>query len=238
MADEPVDPSSYDDDDQPHEESQDSSDDGQTYHGQIQHHQLSARLPEAVAPGVLSNGVMILTGAFEVILDFVMRLGEQQRAAARVILPHVVARQFAAALQDNIVSYEDFYGPLPKIPQPRPAPMPEDIPTEPTIQQQQKSPSEDESGQERAPIQESAEPHIDDIYKELKMSEAMMGGRYANAVLIRHSATEFCFDFITNAYPRSIVSARVFMSAPHVTPFLKSLTISLTPPSPPRPPIV
>ncbi|WP_437192545.1 DUF3467 domain-containing protein [Planctomicrobium sp. SH527] len=236
MADEPADPSSYDDDDQPHEESQDSSENEQTYHGQIQHHQLSARLPEDVAPGALSNGVMILTGAFEVILDFVMRLGEQQRAAARVILPHVVARQFASALQDNIVSYEEYYGPLPKIPHPRQVPMPDDIPTEPAIQPQQKSTSGSEGVHEQRSSQEPPEPHIDDIYNELKMPEAMMGGRYANAVLIRHSATDFCFDFITNVYPRSIVSARVFMSAPHVAPFLKSLTISLMPP-PKNPPI-
>ena len=46
----------------------------------------------------------------------------------------------------------------------------------------------------------------------------MLSGRYANAVLIRHSATEFCFDFITNFYPQSAVSARVYIAAPHLGP--------------------
>ena len=39
---------------------------------------------------------------------------------------------------------------------------------------------------------------------------------YANAVMIGHGPHEFSFDFITNFYPHSAVSARVFLSAGQV----------------------
>ena len=75
-----------------------------------------------------------------------------------------------------------------------------------------------------------AAPTIDDIYDELKIPESVSGGRYANAVMVRHSGTEFCFDFIANFYPRSVVTSRVYMAAPHVPPVLSSLLRSMQPP--------
>ncbi len=212
-------------------------DDDQTVQGEIRHHQVSARVPPEIGPGVLSNGVMILTGPFEIVLDFVMRLGEQQRIASRVILPHLVGRQFAAALHDNIGNYERRFGPLPTMPRPLPEPEDEGIPTERSISGRS-SESPLGEGKEDGHSQISAPPEIDEIYAELKIPDSMLSGRYANAVLIRHSATEFCFDFITNVYPRSAVSARVFLATPHIAPFLKSLMMSLTPPEPPLPPPV
>ena len=53
-----------------------------------------------------------------------------------------------------------------------------------------------------------------------------MSGCYANAVMIAHTPSEFCFDFITNFYPRSAVSSRVYLSAPQVPRFLETLTRS------------
>ncbi|SFJ06090.1 DUF3467 domain-containing protein [Planctomicrobium piriforme] len=226
----------------PADPSHGSPDDDRTVHGQVRHHQLSARVPEDIGHGAFSNGVMILTGPFEVVLDFVLRLGEQQRVTSRVILPHVVGRQFVAALQDNIANYERRFGPMPGMPKPLPE-RPGDG-----------SHGEQRSNEPRSPGVETSfagagvpyhpenqpsipqQPQIEDIYQELKLPDAMLSGRYANAVLIRHSATEFCFDFITNVYPRSAVSSRVFLAAPHVVPFLKSLTRSLSPPEiPPQP---
>lgn len=200
--------------------------------GQVRHSSLSARVPEEVGLGVFSNGVMILTGQFECVLDFVLRMGEVQRIVARVVLPPIVAQQFERALRDNLRSYELRFGGLPRMPRPvpvRPASEdPDEIPREPGL-------AGGVAGlghPENAPGGRT--PDVDEIYHDLKLPDEMLSGRYANAVLIRHSGTEFCFDFLTNVYPRSAVSARVFMAAPHVPPFLDSLTRSLTPPVPPR----
>jgi hypothetical protein len=57
----------------------------------------------------------------------------------------------------------------------------------------------------------------------------MLSGDYANSVLVRHSATEFCFDFITNIFPLSAVSSRVFLAVPQVPLLLQSLSRALHP---------
>ena len=66
-------------------------------------------------------------------------------------------------------------------------------------------------------------PTIEQIYEQLKLPDEMLSGTYANAVLIRHSAAEFSFDFITSFYPHASVASRVFLSVPHVVPMLDSL---------------
>lgn len=198
--------------------------------GQVRHSQLSARVPADVGAGVFSNGVMILTGPYEIVLDFALRLGEQQRIAARVVLTHVVARQFIAALQDNIRNYEKRFGNLPPVPKPLPEPPPDEGGETGEASSAGTAGAVAPAGHPENQPAPPVSPHIEDIYEELKLPDEMLSGRYANAVLIRHTATEFCFDFITNVYPRSAVSARVLMSAPHVAPFLRSLTRSLSPP--------
>jgi hypothetical protein len=69
-------------------------------------------------------------------------------------------------------------------------------------------------------------PSIDEIYDQLKLPDEQLSGVYANAVMIVHTATDFCFDFITTFYPRSAVSARVFLSAPQIPGLLTSLSTS------------
>lgn len=210
-----------------------SPDEDDTVQGQVRHHQLSALVPDEIGNGVFSNGVMILTGPYEIVLDFVLRMGEQQRIARRVVLPHIVGRQFVAALRDNIENYERRFGSITVIPKPRPESSETDAPP---------PPAEGAAASEELPAfhpenlpAPSPPPQIEEIYDEIKLPDHMLSGRYANGVLIRHSPTEFCFDFITNVYPRSAVSSRVFLAAPHVPPFLKSLSRSLSPPTPPSP---
>jgi hypothetical protein len=67
---------------------------------------------------------------------------------------------------------------------------------------------------------------IEEIYSQLKLPEELMSGVYANAVMIAHTPAEFAFDFITNFYPRSAVSCRVYLSAPQVPGLLNTLTRS------------
>ena len=67
-------------------------------------------------------------------------------------------------------------------------------------------------------------PTLQEIYDNYKVPEDIGPGAYANSVLIGHSPAEFFFDFITNFYPTSVVSARVFMPAPVVPRFLNTVT--------------
>lgn len=70
-------------------------------------------------------------------------------------------------------------------------------------------------------------PPIQEVYENLKLPDEMLSGSYANAVLIRHSAAEFSFDFVTSFYPHAAVSTRIFLAAPHVVPLLESLKKNL-----------
>ena len=67
-------------------------------------------------------------------------------------------------------------------------------------------------------------PSIQEIYDDLKLSDDVLSGSYANSVADSgHSPAEFSFDFITNFFPHSAVLCRVYVSAPQVPPLLDSL---------------
>jgi hypothetical protein len=70
-------------------------------------------------------------------------------------------------------------------------------------------------------------PSIEEIYDQLKLPDEVASGVYANTVMITHSITEFCFDFITTFYPRSVVSTRIYMATPQVPRLLETLNRSL-----------
>jgi hypothetical protein len=67
------------------------------------------------------------------------------------------------------------------------------------------------------------QPTAQEIYDELKLPDDQLSGAYANGVMIGHTGSEFKFDFLTNLFPTSAVSARVFLSAPQVPRLLESL---------------
>lgn len=67
------------------------------------------------------------------------------------------------------------------------------------------------------------QPSAQEIYDDLKLPDEMLSGSYANGVMIGHTPSEFKFDFLTNLFPHSAVSARVFLSAPQVPRLLDSL---------------
>lgn len=62
-----------------------------------------------------------------------------------------------------------------------------------------------------------------EIYDELKLRDDILSGSYANAVMIGHGPYEFSFDFITNFYPQSAVSCRVFVASGQVVLFYDSI---------------
>jgi hypothetical protein len=80
------------------------------YNQRIEHAPVTARVPERVARGVFSTGVIIIDGPYEFVLDFVMGLVQPRQVVARVILTPVVVEQFIHALRENIGKYEARFG--------------------------------------------------------------------------------------------------------------------------------
>jgi hypothetical protein len=169
---------------------------------------------------------MILTGAHEIVLDFVLRLGEPNRVVSRVIVPHAVARQIVVVIQEHLKAFEERFGPVPRLPRVRQ--LPGEMPPAGGPSSPEATGPADAIHPENQP-QAPLPPDIEDIYGELKLPDETLSGAYANAMLVRHTGTEFCFDFITNIFPRSAVSARVYLAAQHVPLFLQSLIRSLNP---------
>src|SRR5262249_15253202 len=168
--------------------------DPHTFSQDFQIANLSARVPEKVARGVFSTGVLVLHGATEFVLDFVLRMNQPHQVVARVVLPLNLVPQLIEAMKINLEKYRQQFGaPPPAMPMPPPPPTP---------------------------------PTIEEIYQNLKMSDEVTVGTYANSVMIVHTAAEFCFEFITNFCPKAVISSRVFLSAPQVPVMLRTLTQS------------
>jgi hypothetical protein len=87
------------------------------------------------------------------------------------------------------------------------------------------------------------QPSAQEIYDELKMPDHLLSGAYANGVMIGHTPAEFKLDFLTNLFPHSAVSCRVYLAAPQVPRILESLSGTYQqfqqrlrqPPNPPNP---
>jgi hypothetical protein len=69
-------------------------------------------------------------------------------------------------------------------------------------------------------------PSIEDIYGQFKLPDELLSGADANVVMITHSQSEFCLDFITSFYPRSAVACRVFLAAAQMPGVLNTLAQS------------
>ena len=87
---------------------------------EVQHSSVSARVPEKVARGVFSNGVVILQGPQEFILDFMLRMARPHVLAARVVLPPAVVPGLINAMRQNLEHYQSRFGRLPPPPTPPP----------------------------------------------------------------------------------------------------------------------
>jgi hypothetical protein len=196
---------------------------------QVRHSNIGARVPEHVGRGVFATGVIVLQATHEFVLDFLQRMTRPQQVSARVVLPPPVVAGFIRALEENLGHYERKFGP---------ARSPQLLPSA----ADSKAPSEVAGGEGSGPggsgdpfdptvggeviVEPSRpvdEPRAEDVYDELKLPDAMLAGAYANAVMISHTNHEFCFDFLTTFFPRSAVSARVFLAAPNAPAFLGSL---------------
>ena len=102
---------------------------GGQFNQRIQHAPVTARVPDRIARGVFSTGVIVIDGPYEFVLDFVMGLVQPRQVVARVIMSPVVVEQFVYAIRDNVAKYEGRFGKIQEIPRP---PTP---PRQPTIQE-------------------------------------------------------------------------------------------------------
>jgi len=185
---------------------------GNTYHQEVQHSPATARVPDAVGRGVFSTHAIVMQGAHEFLIDFIQSLAPPRRVVARIIMPTSVVPLFIGALDDNLRKYAAVFGPPPRMQAPPGA-----------------NPGGQPAGQQAgqaggAPTPPPPPPPpISEVYEQLKLPDDILGGTYANTVVISHSQAEFCFDFICNFYPRSVVNARVYLATPHVPEVFDSL---------------
>ena len=89
-----------------------------TFSMEYRHSPVSARVPEKVARGVLSTGVLVLDGPNEFVLDFMQGLARPFQVGARVVVSPAVMEQLVAAVRDNLNKYEQRFGPPPQLPKP------------------------------------------------------------------------------------------------------------------------
>ena len=206
---------------------------------QIQHSSATARVPDEIGRGVFATAVVVLHGPNEYTIDFIQSLARPNRVAARIILPPVVANQFVLALEQALEKYRVSFGHLPHQPQPpQPVENPglgssdaNDVPKGHAATPQEKPQSAGTPLTSTPPSNQknAAQPApIADIYDNLKLPDDMLGGVYANMASISHTESEFCFDFIAQFFPRSAVTARVYMAAPRVPELLGSLKRSIS----------
>ena len=206
---------------------------------QIQHSSATARIPDEIGRGVFATAVIVLHGTHEYTIDFVQSLARPNRVASRIILPPAVANQFVLALEQALEKYRASFGDIPHEPKPpQPAKrLPPEKDTAPSdILQPEgtagvKTTAENSTSNAPPPVSNSSNTTlpapIADIYDNLKLPDDMLGGVYANMASISHTGSEFCFDFIAQFFPRSAVTARVYMAAPRVPELLNSLKRSI-----------
>jgi hypothetical protein len=189
---------------------------GGTYQQEVQHSPATARVPDAVGRGVFSTGAIVMHGPHDVLIDFIQSLAPPRRVVARIVLPPTVLPLLVGALEDNLGKYAQNFGPPPRMPVPAQA-----------VPATGGGGSDGGTGSEPAAPPPQTPPPITEVYEQLKLPDEMLGGLYANTVVISHSAAEFCFDFISSFYPRSVVTCRVYLATPHVPELLDSLKRSL-----------
>jgi len=175
--------------------------------------QVGAIVPEEVARGVFASGSMVVTGAHEFVVDFVQTLTRPHQLVARVVLPPTIVESVIGALKQNLANYERRFGPPMELPRAGDGgKAPGSTPGSGTT-----------PGSVAAPGSGSAAPP-EEVYAQLKISDRVAAGVYANMVMITHSPAEFCFDFITRFFPRATVASRVYMAAPQAPRLLETLT--------------
>ena len=222
---------------------------GSSFFQNFQHTPVGARVPEKIGRGVFSTAMMVLQTNELFVVDFLSMGAQPQQVVSRIVMTATTFSQFLGALRHNIKHYESELGPLkPRYTPPQStahstpaqsAPSGEGVPAAPGAG----NAASEAGGSSSMPTHPAfntvhdtlhhnppATPPpapITELYEQLKFPEELMSGAFANAVMIRHTPEEFCFDFISNLYPRPIVVSRVYASAGRVPSFVDAMSGSL-----------
>jgi hypothetical protein len=226
--------------------SQPSDPGGHSYFQNFQHTPVGARVPEKVGRGVFATALMVLQTNELFVLDLLSMTSQPQQVVGRIIMTSTSFSQFLAALRLNVKHYESEIGPLKaRFVPPHPSSHP--LPGGPgagggmatggigggfgseTASPGSPSPSGGGVMPETPHAHSTSSPPgpITELYEQVRFPEDLLGGTFANAVMIRHTPEEFCFDFISSLYPRPIVVSRVFAAAGRVPSFIDAMAGSL-----------
>ncbi len=211
---------------------------GSSYFQNFQHSPVGARVPEKIGRGVFATAMMVLQTNDLFVADFLAMSAQPQQVVARIVMTAASFSQFLSALRHNVNHYESEIGPLK--PRYTPPPRPASGGSAPTAEVASGHTGEPGGG-DVAPkaghgiVHETLtrNPHpsqpstITDLYEQVKFPEELLCGVFANAVMVRHTPEEFCFDFISNLYPRPIVVSRVYAAAGRVPSFIDAMGGSL-----------
>jgi hypothetical protein len=89
-----------------------------TYAQQFKHNPVAARVPERIARGVMTTGVLVLDSPNEFVLDFLQGLTRPYQIVTRVVVvPHIM-EQIVSAAGDNLTKYTQSFGAPPSLPKP------------------------------------------------------------------------------------------------------------------------
>jgi hypothetical protein len=215
-------------------------DPAQIFTQELQYSNVAARVPERVARGVFANGAFVIQGPSEFVIDFVQRMNKPHQIVARVFLPFHLVPPVIGTLRGSLDKHRQSHGPTPVPGHPVPGHPAPGHPASGHPASGHPTPGQPapaaaaQSAPQPAAVPAAGSPgsqtphagpvvNVDEVYQDLKMSEEVMHGVYANALLVVFNAADFCLDFIVNLYPRAVVTARVFMSAAQVAFLLTSL---------------
>lgn len=82
---------------------------------------------------------------------------------------------------------------------------------------------DDQSGLGRPSEDAAPVGAVEDLYGDYKISDEMLGGAYANIVMISHTPQEFCLDFVARFAPTPVVTARLFLTVPNAVRMLQTI---------------
>ena len=214
---------------------------------------VSALVPEQVSRGVFSTGVIAITGNTEFILDFVLVVGTPSTVVSRVICTHEALSRIVAAIRRNVEAFTGREGGagsggqegLAEYASPGSATetraedghMPDSLVMEQFVGASIPV-ADDRSGlaasdgvlsEESASDAKSSSSKQNplDLYNDIIVPDEVQVGVYANGLIIGHTNSEFKLDFVANMFPKSVVTSRIFMSAPQLVRLLDTLERTL-----------
>ncbi len=212
---------------------------------------VSALVPEQVSRGVFSTGVIAITGNTEFVLDFVLVVGAPSTVVSRVICTHEALRRIVSAMRRNVEAFNARIGAVEsevRVELSQQSPTPDESRIE-DVQPQDSIGTEQFVGAsipvpDQAPggLVSSEEPteasgsevksnaikqNPMDLYDDIIVPDEMQVGVYANGLIIGHTNAEFKLDFVSNLFPKSVVTSRIFMSAPQLVRLLDTLERTL-----------